>query len=89
MKRPTKMMINHLNLILEKEGSCLRYVKGSKDCNTVAYNLLVVDKYINKKFVNIPIITDELDKRIRQFFEDYGVENIGFSNTVMTIFVEE
>ncbi|MEG0994967.1 MAG: hypothetical protein RSD47_00760 [Romboutsia sp.] len=89
MNRPTRMMINHLNLILEKEGSCLRYIEHNIDCGIITYNLLVVDKYISDRYINIPIITDKLEKKIRQFFEDYGIENIGFSNTVKTILVKE
>ena len=80
----TKGMIEHFNLLLEKEGSCLRYVQ-SEDSNT--FVLLCVDKYINKAYMNIPNITYTLEKKVRDFFvENYGVTELGFTNSVTTLF---
>lgn len=88
-KRPSKMMVNHLNLILEKEGTCLRYIKRDTDCCLVTYALEVVDKYIDNTYYNCPSITKEFEERVRNFFKEYGVVNTGFSNTVLTIFVDK
>jgi DNA-binding XRE family transcriptional regulator len=31
MKRPNKLMVEHLNLKLKEEGTCLRYTEGHKE----------------------------------------------------------
>lgn len=84
----TKTMVEHFNSILDKEGSCLRYVaKDIRDENIICYTLSCVDKYIGDEYVDIPNITKEFDKKARNFFaENYGVKDIGFSSNVTTLF---
>ena len=80
----TKGMIEHFNLLLEKEGSCLRYVQSS-DTNT--FVLLCVDKYIDTAYMNVPIVTEEFDKIVRDFFvKNYGITELSFKNNVTTLF---
>ncbi|HCL4479930.1 TPA: helix-turn-helix transcriptional regulator [Clostridium botulinum] len=87
MKRPNKLMVEHLNLRLKEEGTCLRYVEGDKDCDITSYELRIVDKYVDydKYGMNLNI-SKEFEDMVREFFKKYGAENIGFTNTVATIF---
>lgn len=89
MNRPTKIMVEHLNLKLKEEGTCLRYVEKYEDSGITSYGLKVNDKYVDKKFDTNLIVTEEFEKYVRDFFKKYNVENIGFSNTVCTIFATE
>lgn len=85
-KHPTDEMIEYLNSILKNEGSCLRYIDED---GSGMYNLLCVDKYVDNTYTNIPNVTEEFDKKVRSFFVDnYGAENIGYTNHVKTLFTE-
>lgn len=90
MKRPSKLMVEHLNLSLKEEGTCLRYIEKHKDGNITSYELQVNDKYIDygKYSMNLNISKD-FEERVRRFFKGYGAEDIGFTNTVATIFAED
>lgn len=88
MKRPNKLMVEHLNLRLKEEGTCLRYIEGYKDCDITSYELRVVDKYIDYGDYGLNLnISKEFEDMVRGFFKKYGAEDIGFTNTVATIFV--
>jgi hypothetical protein len=82
------VMVEHLNLKLEKEGSCLRYVEKLRDGNIVTYELITEDKYISLKYGCGVNVTDEFETMVRNFFKSYGVASTGFSNTVKTLFSE-
>lgn len=85
----TRGMVNHFNLKMEVEGSCLRYILGYEDGKCSSYKLTVVDKYVNSYYYTIPPVTEEFEIMVRDFFrEEYGVESLGFSNTVATIILE-
>lgn len=87
MQRPTKFMVEHLNLQLEKEGTCLRYVETERDCDIISYDLRVVDRYLDYSAYKMNLnISKEFENMVRDFFKKYGIENIGFTNTVATIF---
>ena len=86
MKRPTCIMLDHLNLNLKEEGTCLRYVKGRMDGCLVAYDLRVVDNYVDySKFGMNVNVSAGFETKVRDFFKEYGVEQLGFVNTVATI----
>lgn len=87
MKRPSKLMVEHLNLRLKEEGTCLRYVEKNRDCDITTYELQINDKYIDYgKFGMNLNISKDFEDMVREFFKKYGSENIGFTNTVATIF---
>lgn len=86
MNKLSKKMIEHFNLVLEHEDSRLRYVITNIDGNVITYSLKVFDKYINTDNDCILNVTKEFENKVRSFFKEYDVENIGFSNTVVTIF---
>lgn len=86
MNKLTKRMIEHLNLTLQLEGSSLRYVEGRADSGLTAYSLTVVDKYINTENYVIPNVVRGFDEKVRDFFKGYGVEDLGYSNSIVTIF---
>lgn len=87
MKRPNKLMVEHLNLRLKEEGTCLRYIEKHKDGDITSYELQVSDKYIDYSKYGMNLnISKEFEDMVRQFFKNYGTEDIGFTNTVMTIF---
>lgn len=87
LKKPTKIMMEHLNLKLKEEGSCLRYVVKEKNLNLTTYELRIEDKYIDYSKFGMSINLDEkFEKMVREFFKEYGVEDTGFSNTVTLIF---
>lgn len=82
-------MIEELNLKLEEDNSCLRYVLQSNDLFVKSYRIAVIDKYISTENSNyvIPCITKEFESMVRNFFKDkFNVEDTGFSNSVVTIF---
>lgn len=88
--RPTPIMVEHLNLKLKEEGSCLRYISEKySDCGLTAYNLKVPDKYLDNKYNNTSAYTDEFNTMVREFFKMYGVKNTGYWNTVATLIVYE
>ncbi len=86
MNKLSKKMIEHFNLVLEHEDSRLRYVITNIDGNVITYSLKVFDKYISTDNDCILNVTKEFENKVRSFFKEYDVENIGFSNTVVTIF---
>ncbi len=87
MKRPNILMVEHLNLKLEKEGTCLRYVETRSEGDMKTYELRVSDKYIDYGDFGMNLnISKEFEDMVRAFFKRYGAEDIGFSNTVATIF---
>ena len=88
MNRPTKMMVEHLNLKLKYEGSCLQYVEGNKDCNLITYTLQINEKYIDNKYHANLNVTEEFENMVRDFFKKYNAEDIGYTNTVITIFAK-
>lgn len=88
VRTPSKLMVEHLNLKLKDEGSCLRYVEKYTDANTIAYELKVYDKYIDNEYGMNLNISKEFETMVRAFFKGYGVDNTGFSNTVATIFAD-
>lgn len=81
----TEHMIEHFNLKMEKEGSCLRYVRVDNNEEVHTYRLTIVDKYIDNKYYQIPSITDECEIMVRGFFKAYGIEDTGYTNSVITI----
>ena len=88
MKRPTAIMVEHLNLKLKDEGSCLRHVETHKEGNGATYELKVVDKYIDSQVRSAISVIVIFDVMVRDFFKQYGVENIEFTNTVVALFTE-
>lgn len=88
MKRPSAMMVEHLNLKLKEEGSCLRYVAGNIDGGITTYDLCTVDKYIDSRCNRNVSMTREFEAMVREFFKKYGAEDTGYTNTVATVFVE-
>lgn len=86
-KKPTIPMVKHLNLLLATEGSKLRYVHTSTDI-LLSYELTYDDEYIDKRYKTNIIVTEEFEEKVRNFFREYGIEDIGYSNTVTTLFVE-
>lgn len=90
MKKPNKMMVEHLNLKLKEEGSSLRYVEKYKDGNLICYELQIKDKYIEYKNYSMNLnLSKDFENMVRNFFKLYGVEDTGFVNTVSTIFAIE
>lgn len=88
----TRMMIEHLNLKLEKVGSCLRYVRDihfEYSERKTAYKLVVPDKYINEKTNVCTNYTQEFNNDVRHFFRQSGVKGVSMWNTVSTIMVYE
>lgn len=84
----TDKMIEKLNLQLDEEGSCLKYVKFDEDGIVTSYRITVIDKFISKKRNNyvIPNITKEFEDFVREFFlANYKVEQTGFSNSVVNL----
>lgn len=82
-----EMMINHLNLQLEKEGSCLRYIKQMEDESTISYSLMTPDKYINSQYGVVTNYSNEFDIMVRDFFKKYGVTRTGYWNTLTTLII--
>lgn len=90
MKRPNKQMVDHLNLKLKDEGTCLRYVETHNDGEIITYELQVNDKYIDYNGYGMNLnISKEFESMVRYFFKCYGVEYTGYSNTVATLFAVE
>lgn len=88
MNRLKENMVNELNLALEKEGSCLRYLKCTNDGICVSYRATVVDKFVSNEgnSYSIPDTTRAFEIFVRDFFKSkFGVDNTGFSNSVVTI----
>lgn len=69
---------------MEKEGSCLRFIEDTKDMNIQSYKLVVLDKYIDNTYAPAPNLTDEGERKIREFIEKYGVK-FQFTNTVRNV----
>ena len=44
------IMIEHFNLKMKEEGSCLRYIEKFRDGNIATYELITEDKYISLKY---------------------------------------
>lgn len=88
MKRPTVMMVEHLNLKLKEDGSCLRYLEKVRDANLITYELCIDDKYIDSRINQTVNMSVEFATLVREFFSQYGVENTGFINTIATLLVE-
>lgn len=88
-KYPSRKMVEHFNLVLQLEGTCLRYEQDSVDGEMVTYKLVACDKYINNNHTTIVHVTTEFENKVRNFFKEYGVEHIGYTNTVATIFSSE
>lgn len=88
--KPTREMVEDLNLVLESIGTSLRYVKdGELGKPLISYRLQIIDKYIDEYFYTCPSVTEEFVKLVRSFFKDkYGVEDLGFTNTITTIFAK-
>ena len=84
-KSITPIMVEHFNLKLKEENSCVRYVEDFRDGNTISYKITIDDKYVDNQYMAVNI-TEEFEEIVRMFFKGYGVENTGFSNTVKTIF---
>lgn len=87
-KIPSKMMVKHLNLVLEKDGTCLRYIEKNIENGLIKYELEALDQYIDNDY-STPNVTREFEKKVRKFFEEYDVINTGFSNTVKIIYATE
>lgn len=81
----TNVMVEHLNLKLKEEGTCLRYIEDFKDGNNTHYKIVVEDKYVDNKYASVNI-TDEFENMVREFFKKYDVDKLGFSNSVKTIY---
>ena len=86
----TREMVEDLNLVLESIGTSLRYVRNSKPGELlISYRLQIIDKYIDEYYYTYPSITEEFVTLVRSFFKDkYGVEDLGFANTITTIFAK-
>ena len=86
----TREMIVDLNSVLESIGTSLRYVRASKPGELLtSYRLLITDKYLEEDCCIFPNITEEFVTLVRGFFKDkYGVEDLGFTNTIITIFAK-
>lgn len=68
-KLPSKMMVKHLNLVLEKEGTCLRYIEKNIENGLIKYELEAVDKYIDNDY-NAPNVTREFEKKLESFLKN-------------------
>lgn len=86
MRKLIPNMVDHLNLVLKNEGSCLQYIEQGKDCDCISYRLTVVDPYVVQKYQPALSVTDEFETKVRTFFKQYGVDSTGFTNTIQTIF---
>lgn len=84
MNKLTSIMVEHLNLKLKDEGSCLRYVESFRDGGMISYRVITEDRYIDNAYSNVNI-THSFEVMVRRFFKGYGVESTGFSNTVSII----
>lgn len=84
----TPQMVEHLNLKLEKEGSCLRYIESMLDGKIMFYEVAVRDKYIPVEYGRMTNVSNEFETMVRDFFKAYGITYTGFSNTVKTIYVK-
>jgi len=85
-KRITSQMVEHFNLKMKEEGSCLRYIAKSTDGDTVYYSLAIEDKYISKEFEHSINLTNDFENMVRMFFKGYDVTNTGYTNTVKTLY---
>ena len=48
-----------------------------------------IDKYIDEYYYTCPSVTEEFVTLVRSFFKDkYEVEDLGFTNTIATIFAK-
>lgn len=83
MLRPS--MVDCLNHILEKEGTCLRYRELQCDGNRITYRLIVKDPYINEEHQPCLEVCSDFEEKVRGFFRHYGVETLDYTNTVQTI----
>lgn len=82
----TSKMVEELNLKLEKDNTCLRYLVQSDDILMKTYTLTIVDKYISSDSYNIPCITREFENIVRSFFKDkFNVEDTGYSNSIINL----
>lgn len=88
MNNLTNIMVEHLNLKLKEEGSCLRYVVSFKDGSVTSYRVIVEDKYVDNTYSNVNV-TKDFEDMVRKFFKGYDVENTGFSNTVSVLMAWE
>ena len=79
----TKGMIEHFNLKMKDEGTCLRIVEDGNDGEIKHYKLAIVDKYIDSDGFR-PNITKECETMVRDFFCDYGIK-LPFTNSVLNI----
>ena len=86
----TREMIGDLNSVLESIGTSLRYVRASKPGELlISYRLQITDKYLEEDCYICPSVTEEFATLVRSFFKDkYGVEDLGFTNTIITIFAK-
>ena len=84
-KKLQSKMVEHFNLKMKEENSCVRYVEDFRDGNTISYKIIIEDKYVDNKYMPVNI-TKEFEEMVRVFFKEYGVEDTGFSNTINTIF---
>ena len=86
----TREMVEDLNLVLESIGTSLRYVRNSKPGELlISYRLQIIDKYIDEYYYTCPSVTEEFVTLVRSFFKDkYEVEDLGFTNTIATIFAK-
>lgn len=81
-------MVEQLNLQLQQENTCLRYVKCSGDGYCKNYRVTVVDRYIKSEenSYSIPSISKEFEDKVRTFFKDrFDVTDTGYSNSVVNI----
>lgn len=79
------IMVEHLNYKLKDEGSYLQYVLDRDDFATTTYSLVTIDKYIDNEYGQHISTTEEFDRMVREFFMRYGVEDIGYTNTVHSL----
>lgn len=86
MKKPNAKMVEHLNFKLKDDESCLRYVEVRKEGDVTVYDLKVVDRYVDSSVGSTINVTTGFNAMVRDFFKQYGAEDIGFTNTIATIF---
>ena len=86
----TREMIEDLNSVLESIGTSLRYIRDGEPSKLLtSYRLQIIDKYIDEYYYTCPSVTEEFVTLVRSFFKDkYEVEDLGFTNTIATIFAK-
>lgn len=86
IKKPTAIMIEHLNLKLKDEGSCLRYIETRKEENMGMYKLKVVDKHIESQVCGAISVTVTFNAMVRDFLNNMALKILG-SQTLWLLYL--